>query len=250
MISKNKKILIGILSAAVLVCAYLILNRSMTEPSEKGSSPLRLTETVATGDSAPANITSKNANATKASSAKSLTPEEEKLQAAAEAQWHLLQEILASHNDNDPRLDKDLRVLNQATKEKFRAEYKNLPLEKRNERGTLVFLLGRNLKDAQDFAFFKEVVSESPCLSLVDCGKPEQSFDHDQEEHQNGLGVSLAYPQLVALQSLQNLPFSNDNPALKEQALDILNTARHSKILEVSRMAESIEGKLTADSKR
>lgn len=161
----------------------------------------------------------------------------------AENQWHLVQQILASHNDNDPRLDKELRVLDAATKARFRAEYKKIPPEKRNDRGTLVFLLGRNITEAQDLAFMKDVVNESPCLSLADCNHPEPSWDAKKEEHQNGMGVTLAYPQLVALQSLLNLA-GNSNAALKEGALDVVSAAKHSSQLLVSRMADSVEAKL------
>jgi len=73
-------------------------------------------------------------------------------------QARILDQILSSKNDDDPRLDTDLKLLSEETKTVFRAKYRAMPPEKHNERGTIVFLLGRNLKTAQDYLFFKEVL--------------------------------------------------------------------------------------------
>lgn len=77
-------------------------------------------------------------------------------------QLRILGEIFVSKNDNDPRLDSDLRKLDEEAKAAFRAKYRALPPELRNERGTIVFLLGRNLTTAGDYAFMKNVLSEPP----------------------------------------------------------------------------------------
>lgn len=158
-------------------------------------------------------------------------------------QIRVLTEILNSRNDNDPRLDKDLKVLNEATKAKLREMYKTMPQEKFNDRGTLVFLLGRNLTTPADFAFMKDVLSEPPCLSLADCSRAEPSLaDKAQGEHPNGTGVTLAYPQLVTLQMAGRFltDSSSKSPALVAQAEELLQAGTHSNIPEVARMAESL----------
>lgn len=112
----------------------------------------------------------------------------------------VLDEILKSKNDNDPRLDTELKDLSPAAKRLMREKYAEIAPEKRNERGTIVFLLGRN-PTAEDFAFLKQVLSEQPCLGLEDCNKemPAGSDTHSEM----GLGVTLNYPQMMALYSAE-----------------------------------------------
>jgi hypothetical protein len=116
-----------------------------------------------------------------------------RLSSAAEARLRELDEILASKNDNDPRLDRDFSGLSAEEKGAFRRRYDSLPLESRNERGTIVFLLGRSLATDEDWAFLRRVVDEPPCLSLADCARPSLGASGPGDD------VTLAYPALVAL---------------------------------------------------
>ena len=108
-----------------------------------------------------------------------------------------LREILASRNDNDPRLDKDFDALSPSDIAAFKKEYASLPRERRNERGTIVYLLGRNAKTPEDWSFIARVAAEPPCLSLDDCGKLSPGA------LQPGDAVTLAYPSLVAMKIAQ-----------------------------------------------
>jgi hypothetical protein len=120
---------------------------------------------------------------------------------ADRAKLRVLEQVLLSKNDNDPRLDREFGDLTEGAKELFRERYRSLAPESRNERGTIVFLLGRNLSSVRDFAFFETVFQESPCLSLGDCEREAESqFD---DGGAGSLAVSLAYPQLVALSSVE-----------------------------------------------
>ncbi len=65
----------------------------------------------------------------------------------AEEQVRILEDILTTRNDNDPRMDRDLMILNENAKMRFILKYKSLPAEQRNDRGTIVFLLGRNIAE-------------------------------------------------------------------------------------------------------
>jgi hypothetical protein len=146
-------------------------------------------------------------------------------------QVKILDEILKSRDDNDPRLDRELRYLSPRAREALRKKYHSLRAEERNERGTIVFLLGRNLDQPRDFAFFRDVVGEKPCLSLADCGHTIQ-----EDPHLSGVtAVSLAYPQIVALKSLANLP-----PSERAQAQGILDRALRSPDPLVSGLASRI----------
>ena len=103
---------------------------------------------------------------------------------------------MRSKNDNDPRLDAEFNALTEATKARFRARYSALPAEDRNGRGTIVYLLGRNMKSPGDWEFLRSVVAEPPCRSLADCSAPAGTGGPGDE-------VTLAYPALVALKRAQ-----------------------------------------------
>ncbi|MBI3297376.1 MAG: hypothetical protein HYZ75_04375 [Elusimicrobia bacterium] len=103
----------------------------------------------------------------------------------------LLEDVLQAKNDNDPRLDSAFSALSEEEKIQFRAKYRAMPAESRNERGTVVYLLGQNLASADDWGFLREVAGEEPCLSLLACTKGGRAGPGDE--------VTLAYPALVAL---------------------------------------------------
>jgi hypothetical protein len=153
---------------------------------------------------------------------------------AAPAALATLREILRSKNDNDPRLDSDFDALSSETKALFRAEYRKLPPERRNERGTIVYLLGKNMRSPQDWAFLREVVSEPPCLSLADCSR--KSAPEGREE---GLGdeVTLAYPGLVALKQTQRALEAAPHDSA---ALSVLAAAKKSQAPAVATLAGSL----------
>ncbi|MDG0817995.1 hypothetical protein [Bdellovibrio svalbardensis] len=164
--------------------------------------------------------------------------------AKAEEQTRILQEILKAKNDNDPRMDTALLVLSENTKILFRQLYKNTQAEKRNDRGTIVFLLGRNISNAADLSFFSEVLNERPCLSLADCSKTETGgLSKEEDEHQGGFAVSLAYPQLVTLHSLDHYLELHGSSELSDKVKDLIAEAKHSSVPEIAQMAEAIEAK-------
>ena len=158
------------------------------------------------------------------------------------AKAQLLETILKSKNDNDPRLDRELRVLSDGAKEIIRGRYAKYPTERRNERGTIVFLLGRNLTSESDFQFLHSVLSEAPCLSLADCkAELPGSTASENLHHDLGTGVTLAYPQLVALKSIENyLAGAHQTDSNTAAAIRDLEAARQSPISRVATMAEEI----------
>ncbi len=123
---------------------------------------------------------------------RSLSPAEQK-------QWTLFQEILNSRNDNDARVDTELRDLTPEFKESLRSAYSQLPAENRNARGFAAFLIAREIRDVRDLQFLKEIFQESPCLSFQKCSQVG-----DPDPHLDGINeTSLNYPQLVSLYQLQ-----------------------------------------------
>jgi len=149
----------------------------------------------------------------------------------------ILDDILRSRNDNDPRLDSAFNDLSPQTKELFRGTYGGLRPEKRNERGTIVYLLGKNLNAAEDWAFLRNVVTEPPCLSLSDCSKKPTSGGGEEAL---GDEVTLAYPCLVALKSAQRVLESGKNPDQLKEARSVVDAAKTSKVPAVVKLAEKI----------
>lgn len=158
-----------------------------------------------------------------------------------------LETILSSRNDNDPRLDLDFNSLTAEDKRLFREKYRAIPAESRNARGTVVYLLGKNLKTREDWAFLREVALEPPCLSLSNCAKrPAPGSD----EEATGDEVTLAYPALVALrQARRELEKARaavpDAGAaeIRKEALALFAAATKSRTRAVSRTAIQLEKK-------
>lgn|GEM_PF-1077844 len=116
----------------------------------------------------------------------------------------IISEILSSKNDNDPRYDTELRDFSPEAKRAMVRRYADTRPEKRNERGTYVFVIGREIKDAADVAFLKSVLNEKPCLSLENCDRAPESGS-GEEEHLGAINETTAnYPQLVAIRALKH----------------------------------------------
>lgn len=152
-----------------------------------------------------------------------------------------LNEVLAARNDNDPRLDTAFRALTPGAKALFRSRYSGLTPESRNERGTVVYLLGRNLSSEEDLTFFKQVLSEPPCRSLADCGKPADTVLREDSHLESANEVTLAYPQIVALKSFESyLARLDADPRIADQVYSELRSAGESENPVVSRFARQI----------
>jgi len=156
-----------------------------------------------------------------------------------------LENILESKDDNDARLDSDFNDLSPETKRLFRREYRRMPSENHNERGTIIYLLGRNLKSAEDWTFLREVVSEPACLSLADCSKEIKAED---DHRALGNEVTLAYPSLMALKQTERFleealkagRGALSSPAAKEAA-EVIQAAKSSKVPIVAKTATELE---------
>ena len=130
-----------------------------------------------------------------------------------------LDDILRSRNDNDPRLDSDFNALSPEAKRLLRERYAGLPRERRNELGTIVYLLGKNLSSAADWEFLRAVAAEPPCLSLADCSKRAPMGPGD--------AVTLAYPALVALEQAKDALRAGVST---EEARSVVKAGKDSKV--------------------
>lgn len=136
----------------------------------------------------------------------------------------ILDAVLASRDDNDSRLDTELKVLTVEEKRAFIDRYRTLPMEDRNGRGMIVFLIGRNLTSPEDFNFINGVFLEPFCRSLENCEKGPAVSDEDPH-HSSGDEVTQSYPQWAALKALEKWS-EHVNPLLKQNALDALRSAQ------------------------
>ncbi|HBA61417.1 MAG TPA: hypothetical protein DCZ92_11495 [Elusimicrobia bacterium] len=163
--------------------------------------------------------------------------------ADASARLAVLEEILQSKNDNDPRLDSAFNGLSPEAKKLFRQKYRQLPAEGRNERGTVVFLLGKNLKTAEDWAFMRAVLSEAPCLSLENCGRAAKA---EPDSHStSGVDLTLSYPAVMVLKRAERILQINRDAggqdAAARQALELISAGKNSGAKVVADLAAGLE---------
>ena len=151
----------------------------------------------------------------------------------------ILKEIFKSKNDNDPRMDRELRVLSESAKVLMLQQYRSLEAEKRNERGTIVFLLGRNLRTEADFEFLCEVIREPPCFSLKNCAGEPSTVGREDFEHESGEEITLAYPQIVALRVLQDY-LTAGSRSFARAAMKALQCAKDSRVGAVQAQADQV----------
>ncbi|MCR4293962.1 MAG: hypothetical protein NUW21_00395 [Elusimicrobia bacterium] len=148
----------------------------------------------------------------------------------------LLDEILRARDDNDPRLEAAFLGLSAAARRGFREKYRGLPPESRNQRGTIVYLLGKNLAAPEDWAFLREVAAEPPCLSLADCrtAAPEGGGE-------TGDAVTLSYPALVALKQAERVLSAGAPASSRREALSVVRAGKSSGSRAVAAMASRLE---------
>ena len=165
------------------------------------------------------------------------------LSEADSKQWKTFQEVVLSRNDNDPRYDTELKTFSPKMHEALRKKYAEIPAENRNSRGTIVFLLARDLRTAADAEFLKSVYQEQPCLSLSDCGKAGASDPHADASTQ----TTLDYPQLAGLFQLEKRLASNpellQNADIRKEISDLLREARQFPGSTLQKRAEELQKK-------
>ena len=158
----------------------------------------------------------------------------------------ILKDILTTKNDNDPRMDTELKNLSSEDKDALVSMYQNLKSESLNDRGTIVFLIGRELNRAEDAEFLKSVLSEEPCLSLENCGVTNSQTDPHMDSVNE---VSLNYPQVVALNRMKNFletqNLENVNPTILSHLADASKIGENSKIGMVQSRSKEISYLLT-----
>jgi hypothetical protein len=159
------------------------------------------------------------------------------------AQWKIFQEVITSRNDNDPRVDQELRTLSPQMHEALRRTYQQMPAENRNSRGLVVFLIARDLTSVEDAQFLTAIYQEQPCLSMADCSQAGTSDPHMDAVNQ----TSLNYPQLAGLYQLEHrlesAPEILQNPEIRQEISNALREAKQFPGAALQRRAEDIQKK-------
>jgi hypothetical protein len=151
----------------------------------------------------------------------------------------VLSQIFRSKNDNDPRMDTEFKNLTPGTKYLLEKKYESFPLEARNERGTVAFLIARDLEaagTADDFVFLNRVASEPPCLSLADCSRETKAGPEDSHE-ESTIGVTLTYPQRILIYSLGDFLKQHPDSPLASNVVQTLETLGQSTVPAVAAKA-------------
>jgi hypothetical protein len=158
----------------------------------------------------------------------------------AQNRIRVLDEIFLSKNDNDPRLDTDFKDLTPEDKESFVQKYTQLSPEARNERGTIIFILGRAITSSSDLNFLRQVLEEPRCLNMLHCSQPADA-DTREDDHETSMQrITLAYPQIVALKALAAFVVDHPSSSLAPQAYQNLKGASQSPDIVVRSLANEI----------
>ncbi len=116
------------------------------------------------------------------------------------AKLAVIDQQLKLKNDNDLRMDRDLKYLSPTLHGIIFEKYETIPAEDRNGKGLLTYLIARDLKSNEDVQFLKKVYQETPCLSLSDC----KALNPVENSHHAGVDqTTLVYPQLAGLYRLE-----------------------------------------------
>jgi hypothetical protein len=242
MTSPSKQFRILIFGALLLGALFFFFHHQ----SEKDSSPAKPVATFTPQPPVTVKSSVPTASGIPAKNQQAVQKQEEltkDLSAAEKKQWQIFTEVLLSKNDNDPRLDHELRHLSPTLKKALETQYSLLPDEKRNERGLVVFLVSRDLSSVEDLQFLESVYQESPCLSLANCG-----VRGDNDPHFSGLNeTSLLYPQVVGLyqleQQLKARPELLKDPRFRQQTEEVLRSAERFPVPAIQDRARGLKDK-------
>lgn len=166
------------------------------------------------------------------------------LNPADQKKWQLITESINNPNDNDQRVDSELKDLSSEMHALIREAYAKTKMENRNGRGFLAFLIARDMKTLEDIKFLGEIYQESPCLGMNDCTKQEDADPHIDSINQ----TSLNYPQFVTLYQIERRldahPELLKDPAFRAEVEGLLREAKQFPAPEISARVEALQEKL------
>lgn len=166
-----------------------------------------------------------------------------KLEGQNLATWQTFEDILKKRNDNDPRLDTELKSPSPEIRKALYEKYDLIPSEARNDKGLIVFLIARDFNSPEDAQFLKKVFEEPPCLSLADC----KTVGPDDAHHAGVDQTTLNYPQLAGLYQLEKRlethPEILKDPVQRADVVAILRQAEAYQVPKVQAKASQIRSR-------
>ena len=170
-------------------------------------------------------------------------PKAESLQGEDKNKWLIFQSILQSKNDNDRRLDLDLKKMSPAVHEALYEQYESLPDEEHSGKGLIAYLVARDLETTKDIQFLQKIYQEKPCLSLADC----KTLGADDAHLSSVEQTTLIYKQMSALyvieQQLATEPQRLNNASYRNGIIQILIQAESFPVATVQEKARAIRTK-------
>ncbi len=121
-------------------------------------------------------------------------------------------------------------------------EYTHLKPELRNEKGTILYLLGKNLNTPEDFDFLTQVLAEPQCQSLNDCTKTDGPTSTHTDQA-SSIAVTLAYPQMVTLTILAQYRKEHPDSPYQERVKTLLDLSKNSPAQPVRELATVLASK-------
>lgn len=205
---KTTKILFSFLIGALLIAGLFLFLRSRNHESATNflkPSQLNFSESnqlPVTNSATEKTNTETLKNQTLASvSHENFSPQEK-------SQWMIFEDILKTKNDNDSRLDQDLKKTSSRFRKALYEKYTQLPPEDHSRRGLVIYLIGRDASSIEDLQFLKKVYQEPPCLSMADC----KSAAVNQDPHHSSVDqTTLVYEQLSGLYLIERQISQNPN---------------------------------------
>ena len=157
--------------------------------------------------------------------------------------YQLFEAILKSKNDNDPRLDQDLKHQSQAVRNAMIEKYTQLAPEDKNERGLIAYMISRDVQSPEDLQFMKSVFDQPPCLSLADCKSTAPADPHFSTLNQ----TTLIYDQKVVLfqieKNLTEHPEYLKDPVKREGFVAALRQAESYAVPSIQQKAQEIRSR-------
>jgi hypothetical protein len=151
--------------------------------------------------------------------------------------------ILKSKNDNDPRLDQDLKHQSAAVRNAMIEKYAQLAPEDKNGRGLIAYMISRDAQSAEDLQFMKSVFDQPPCLSLADCKSTGPADPHFSTTNQ----TTLVYDQKVILfqieKTLTEHPEYLKDPVKREGFVATLRQAESYGVSSIQQKAQEIRAR-------
>lgn len=162
---------------------------------------------------------------------------------ADQLKWQTFESIIIAKNDNDPRIDLELKKLSPQLHQALYEKYNTLKREEHNSRGFIVFLIARNLQSKDDIEFLKKIYQEDPCLSLSDCHIALEDDPHHNSTNQ----MTLVYSQMSGLYSIEKQLIENpnrlNNSTFRDEILQILIQAENFPVISVQNKAHQLRSR-------